>query len=210
MSKKNSLILTFVSVLVLVVVVVGASFAYFASTSNITTTMQLVSQSSTAAVFASSKGNDLSLSITTDKMLKAQTNSTTEPVAAQGTAKLKVNLTADAGTTCTYSIGYVNTGDAYTEVPKTAPNHSYEFEVSGSSSRTGDPSMAVTSYTTLKTGTSSTPVTVISNAQIVVPAGQTSAPATTWTFTAKFYNLNAVQALNKTYSGYFKVTSVVC
>lgn len=210
MGKKNAFVLTIISVFVLVVVVVGASFAYFATDLSTEDATEVVARTPTAAVFASTKGNDLSLSITTDKMLQAQTSGVNEPVASEGTATLKVSLTADAGTSCTYSIGYVDTGADYVEVSSSAPNHSYEFEVSGASSKTGDPSMAVTSYTTLKTGTVVSPKIVVSNATITVPAGEVSAPITTWTFTARFYNINNTQALGKTYSGYFQVLNVVC
>ena len=205
MSKNNSLVMTVVAVAILIVMVVGATFAYFASTNTITATANLNVTTQTAASFTSSAGTPLSLNITADKMLKSETSDADEPLAAEGNTTLTVNLTAAVGTTCTYDITYTNTGDQYTPVAKKATNHQFEFEVDGSSNKSGEKTMAITSYGDLTAGTS----TVISGASISVTTGTAATPVV-WTFNARFYNLNAAQATEKNYGGYFKVANVLC
>ena len=215
MEKKNSLLLTIIAIAVLLVSVVGATFAYFASSNTIDATANLTATTSSAASFSSQAGSPINLNITGDLMMKSQASSDNEPEAANGSTTLTISLTASAGTTCTYDIGYVNTGDAYTAVVPdggVAKNHSHEFEIEGSSSQSGDAQFALTTYQTISTGTESAPAMIIDNASITVPSGQTKAEDIIWTFTARFYNMNAPQATNKTYGGYFRVIdgSVLC
>lgn len=205
MSKNNSIVMTVVAVAVLIVMVVGSTFAYFASQNTITATANLNVATQTGAAFTSSAGSPLSLNITADKMMQAAATNANEPLAANGETTLTINLTAAVGTECSYDIFYTNTGDAYQAVAKKASNHQFEFEVEGSSNQSGDPVMAITSYDALKSGSKA----VITGAKIKVTSGTTATPVI-WTFKARFYNLAAEQATNKKYGGYFKVENVVC
>lgn len=195
MEKKNYVLLTIIAIAVLLVSVIGATFAYFASTTSIDAQAKLTARtSSQAAVFTSSSDKNIDINITTANMLEANGGPTV--VAGQDTAKLTVNLTGEGSTSCTYNISYTKTGDTYTP---TAGQEGKEFLISGLSDKSGNPTMAETGYENISAN-------VITGATI--SAGET----TVWTFTAKIYNLGVNQSglINKTYTGSFKVSSVTC
>lgn len=215
MEKRNSILLTIIAIAVLLVSVVGATFAYFASTNTINATANLTATTSEAASFASQAGTPINLNITGDLMMEAKASNTNEPLAANGETTLTITLTASGGSRCKYDIGYVNTGANYTAVvPEggVAPNHSHEFEVEGSSDKDGEKTFELTTYQTIVGGTEDTPYKVIDDAIIEVPQGDTEATPVVWTFKARFYNMNAPQLTQQTYSGYFRVIegSVLC
>ncbi|NMA50362.1 MAG: hypothetical protein GX951_00730 [Mollicutes bacterium] len=202
MEKKNYILLTIIAIAVLLVSVIGATFAYFASTTTITATSALeAATSASAAVFSSSSTNGISLTVTTADMQQAAGGSGV--VAATDEGDLTVTLTADEGTVCTYNISYTHDSSESAYTP-TVGYENQEFLVSGSSNKVGETkSLSATRYDQL-TGN------VITGATIT--AG-TSTTTVTWTFTATIYNLgvNQFAALgNKTFKGSFKVSTVKC
>lgn len=205
MEKKNYILLTIIAIAVLLVSVIGATFAYFATTTQTTAKSSLqATTSGSAAVFSTSSTDNLELTITTADMQQGAVGGGSQ-AAETDTGDLVVSLTGGAGTTCTYNITYTKDergveaggGDVYT------PTQGYEtseFVISGTSDKNGQPTLAATGYGSLS-------ATVITGASI--GAGET----VTWTFTATIYNLNVNQwtALgNKTFKGSFQVASVVC
>ena len=200
MENKNSFILILVSVIVLFVAVVGASFAYFAASTTTTATSALqVTTAASAPVFTSSSTDGISVTVTTANM--QQSAGGAGVVAASDTGNLVVSLTGNTGTTCSYNITYTHDTSADTYTP-TSGQEANEFLVSGTSNKSGGEPKAFTNrrYDQL-TGT------IVSGATI--SASQTI----TWTFTATIYNLgvNQFAALgNKTFKGSFKVSTVTC
>ncbi|NMA50363.1 MAG: hypothetical protein GX951_00735 [Mollicutes bacterium] len=200
MEKKNYILLTIIAVAVLLVSVIGATFAYFASTTTITATSALqATTSASAAVFTSSTSDSITLSITTAKMQQTGSGDTTE--ADKDTGDLTVSLTGDTGTSCTYNISYTKDSNYDTYTP-TSGQETKEFLISGTSNKEGgEPKEFSNRRYDQFTGN------VVTGAQI--SAGKTIK----WTFTATIYNLGVDQStalLNKEFRGSFKVSSVSC
>lgn len=225
MERKNTLLLTVIAIATLLVAVIGATFAYFASETNVEATAGVTAQTGTAASFSSSSTDAIELNITGDLMMQGAAE--TEPLAQSDSADLIVNLSAAEGTTCSYKIGYVNTADeenVYEPVSPTTEGRKFEFEITASYCQEEDCAAEGATWTPqnlgaeepeigyadLLDGTVDTPHTVIDEVTISVEAGETTAVPVTWKFTANFYNLNAPQATNKLYTGYFVVTDVEC
>lgn len=203
--KKSSIILMVIALVTLLVSVIGATFAYF-TTGKTVANLNLTANTQGAAAFTATPGAGIALSITADKMQQTNVSNTTP--SATGNSTLTVKLTSPANGTnvsCTYDIKYVDTGDAYTKVSAMGYTHEFSLEGSGKTGATAEAkSMAVTDYNTLTGKTT----TVVSGASI--SASTTTGTSTVWTFTAKFYNVNAAQATNKKYAGNFYVDNVRC
>ena len=230
MERKNTLLLTVIAIATLLVAVIGATFAYFASTTEIEATANVTATTGAAASFSSSSTDALELNITAALMTEASAE--TEPEAANDSANLIVNLSAAANVECTYNIGYVNTateGNEYTPVEPTTDSRSYEFEITASYCQEEDCTLETATWTPYNLNGENAEIgyaallttdtqpeegeaykAVVKNATIAVPEGATTAIPVTWKFTGRFYNLNAEQATEKVYSGYFKVMEAKC
>jgi len=90
MEKRNTLLLTVIAVATLLVAVVGATFAYFASTPSTGNGLALNATTQAASAAFTATAGTLTLEITADEMLRGSAT------AAEGD-----NLLADAATTAT-------------------------------------------------------------------------------------------------------------
>jgi len=200
MEKKNTILLTVIAVATLLVAVVGASFAFFAVQETNNANVDITTTTAKASdVFSATGSGALSLNVTNDVMQEA--SSTSNPVAVSAEdSNMKVSLTAGSGkASCTYKITYTNTGAEYKMTANAA--NGLEYTIAGTD---GTQTIAETNMDKV---TSFGPFTIEDTYEEA-----SAATVQTWTFTAKFYNLAVEQNdhLNKTYSGTFKVTDVVC
>ena len=207
MEKKNTILLTVIAVATLLVAVVGASFAFFAVQETNNANVDITTTTAKANdVFSATGSGALSLAVTNDVMQKAATlGESGQPennlvaVSAEDN-NMKVSLTAGSGkASCSYKITYTNTGAEYKMTADAA--NGKEYTIAGTD---GTQTIAETNMDKV---TSFGPFTIEDTYEEA-----SAATVQTWTFTAKFYNLAANQNdhLNKTYSGTFKVTDVVC
>ncbi len=210
--KKNNIVLMIVTILTFLVLIIGATYAFF-STGNMNITNVANANTVTERnnmVFVTLGGN-MSLDITVASMQKANSNN----VAAENSTTLTVNFTpnTDYNMVCTYDIVYEWTSsDKYTAHTSGVTANEYTIQgILASNAHAGDGTnyiyierdLSVFSYTNNST-------TVVSGATI----DGTSSTTTTavWTLTSKFYNVNQDQSAlsGKTYSGKFKVANVSC
>jgi len=127
MEKRNTLLLTVIAVATLLVAVVGATFAYFASTSSVTNTLDLntTTQASTASLTAEQAA--LAMTVTPDLMQKGDAKN---EVAKFATEDLKVTLSSTMPATCTYNISWAwDSGVTYTPVASLDSLGGKEFTV---------------------------------------------------------------------------------
>lgn len=135
MEKRNTLLLTVIAIATLLVAVVGATFAYFATTQNIDANVAVNVQTATkAASFISSASGDLNITVEAHEMQEGdadnehQSTNTTLAAGLTDTETLTVKLSAaaeDAESKCTYDIIYTWSSPTYTI--KT-PNPAYVSE----------------------------------------------------------------------------------
>lgn len=201
-NNKKNLTLSIVAVAVLMVAAIGATFAYFTASQSIAANLNLSATTGTVASLTATAGGGISMSITGAQMLESAASNTTPK--GNSTSTLKVTLTGDAGSSCTYDVIYTDTSTT-----KYAQQVAGEFTLEGSESTTSK-TIAANSYANYGSGTA---VKVNGNTKmtITIGAGKTSAEHN-WTFTAKFYNMPQDQSAlaGKTYKGSFKVANVVC
>ena len=222
MEKRNTLLLTVIAVATLLVAVVGATFAYFASsiTPGEGLNLDVTAEASTAQFAAT--GTTFQMTVTPDLM--QQGSSANNPVAKSTTGTFTVSLgTEAAAVTCTYNIkfkwtngsSYTPTTGLYDAQGAAAVNGGKEFTVkaalaTNSQVTTGENSIVeeVNLDKLVNEGV------VISGATIAVDAATKTAEAV-WTFTTNFYNLSLNQSAlagegSKTYTGNFYADNVVC
>jgi hypothetical protein len=205
MEKRNTLLLTVIAVATLLVAVVGATFAYFATSTTgasgnigITANTAAGGNSTFTAV-----GDTISLNITAADMQQS--------AVAEGTAKATDNATLTVSytsgstnsTSCTYNVYYKweSGSSAYTPVTSGTSNKEFTYAVSGDMT-VSETNFVATDTTEHQLGTQQT----ITNASASVPTTKT------YTVDAKFYNLNADQSTNSNAS--FKLSvyvgNIVC
>lgn len=198
MEKRNTLLLTVVAIATLLVAVVGATFAYFAASTETDNTLGVTANTMGGSTFVATPGSPIALDITADVMQQSNTNNTTAAKSANSTLEVKLASPAnDTTVSCTYDIVYYDTGDTFTTVKP--EGYAHEFTLSGTDMTTLD-------YETIDATTRK--VTVIDNAEIT--ANTTAGTTKQYTFQADFYNVAAAQATGKHYAGYFAVENVVC
>lgn len=122
LEKKNTMVLTIVAVVTLIVAVAGATFAYFGSfTSNVANKVSVntTTEAASSSTFYSQTAS-ITMTVPSNQMVKGAGTSLVQ--AATESGNLNVTLTSAAGatttTTCTYDIYYANTG---TTIYGTAP-----------------------------------------------------------------------------------------
>lgn len=222
MEKRNTLLLTVIAVATLLVAVVGATFAYFAST--VETNNTVVVQATTAGANSSfiALGDEISLTVNAADMQIGQLydsgtlDTTANKVVAEDNGTLNVTYLSGSteNTSCTYDIYYQWVDGNETEAgiqdsyELTDANFPLEFTYSIASSA-NDLTVSETNFV----NTTATAQKVNSGSLSIANASDTTATAQTYTVTAKFYNINADQTqkqAGKTYSLKFYVDNVVC
>ena len=205
MDKKNTLLLTVIAIATLLVAVVGATFAYFATntesaTGNVGVTANTAAGGS--SVFTAT-GNTIDLDITAADMQQS--------AVAEGTAKASDNATltvsytsgSENETSCTYNVYYKWSNGSSTYTPVTSGTSIKEFTYAVS----GDMTVAETNFVATdaaehQLGTQQT----ITNDSVDTPSTKS------YTIEAKFYNLNADQSTNQdaSFQLEFYVDNIVC
>lgn len=204
-SKKSTILLTVVAVATLMVAVVGASFAFFAVQASNDAKVEVTATTAEGSdIFKATGSGTLELDVTNAVMM--QGNAGQNVVAASDTdSSMKVSLTAGDGTaTCTYDLVWDETSATAYKISATAEAKGYskEFTLEGSSAAGAVAEINVDAIASNG---------VLGNYTIANTAGSAET-VQTWTFTAKFYNLDADQAvqMNKTYTGNITVDNVQC
>jgi len=217
MEKRNTLLLTVIAVATLLVAVVGATFAYFASTSetedNLTVNATLNPNTSSFTVVA----GDLSINVAPELMIETQRSTT--PKATDNDTLVVTYNSGGVGMTCTYDILWVwdTEYEKSVTLPLTTDNGTYNYEMSLQSTTTP----AAGSTATVLSETNIDNLTLTGAAQNILHSGEVIKSAgtevsNTYTYTLNFYNVDADQtALLKngeatTYEGHLAVDNVVC
>ncbi len=210
--KKNNIVLMIVTILTFLVLIIGATYAYFSTGNmNITNVANANTVTERNNMVFVTLGGSMSLDITVASMQKANSNN----VAAENNTTLTVNFTANAdySMVCTYDIIYEWTSsDKYTSHTSGVTDN--EFTIQGSLAGNShtyeginsiyiDKDLSTLTYTNYS-------ATVVSGAQID-GTGNTMSTAV-WTLSSKFYNVSQDQSAlsGKTYAGRFKVANVSC
>lgn len=192
--KKSNVVFLMLTIIVLIITVVGATFAWFsASVTNSATTAVNV-DATAAGVFTSVSGTAIDMDITGNIMASSASNGNTAVVSKTGTIKVTYTAGDTSGSRCTYNV-VLNKNTASTYSPTsyyTSNKTTYKFEFSVQASINGTyhgsgtaPSKAETNMSDLTF--SSNVATLISGASI--QSKSTSAVTDTWDVTLKFYNL---------------------
>lgn len=196
MDNKNTILLTVVAVATLLVTAVGATFAYFTAQVDHNNTITVEATTGKTASFISEAGEPLAFEVKSSDMLESKVDS----VNPKGTdnSTMKVTLTGDPGTTCTYKLTYVDTSEEpyVVQVPG-----EFMLNVKEQSATEG------TNYSYDKVAEE---LAKITNTITIAP--ETNETVQVWNLTLNFYNLNDEQKelADKVYSGYFQVTDVNC
>ena len=205
-AKKSTILLTVVAVATLMVAVVGASFAFFAVQATNNAEVEVTTTTAEGSdIFSATGSGTLELDVTNDKMLQAAGGQ--DVVAVSDTdSSMVVSLTAGTGVaTCTYDLVWDETSTTAYKISDTATAKGYtkEFTLTGTSAAGSVDEINVDAIATNG---------VLGNYTITNAASDGAATTQTWTFTAKFYNLDVDQAvqMNKTYVGNVKVANVQC
>lgn len=103
--KKNTVLLIVIAIATLVVAVVGATFAYFASSTTSTGNLTVNAVTGKTATFVSSASDTINLNITSDKMQKGGTYGEIDN--SNGSVEITYTAGGDTATSCTYDILYV-------------------------------------------------------------------------------------------------------
>ncbi len=210
--KKNNAVLITIIIVILLALVIGATYAYFATGNlNITNVANVNTVTERNNMVFDTLGGGMSLNITAANMSESLSGN----LAAENNTTLTVNFTANTSYSmvCTYDIVYEWTSsDKYTA--HTSGVSSNEFTIQGTlanNAHVSEGTNNISSETDLSTLTyTNYSATVVSGAQIDGTGNTTSTAV--WTLTSKFYNVNADQSTlsGKTYAGKFKVANVSC
>ena len=200
MEKRNTMLLTVVAIATLLVAVVGATFAYF-------TAMGDTSGRSDVRVITSSHdntvatGGDVTLTVTAADMTKLAGTSGGTPVGATkdpGSVKLTTTLGSGGGTSvCTYDLVYtpIANGEFTNSTANTSnkPEFVLRIQATAAGANTSISSGYATEEDKDVAGyTSSSPLTLVSNATLTV-TGVSSEGSVTWSIRPIIYNYDFIQ-----------------
>ena len=197
-SKKRNLIILISIVLVLMITLIGFSFAYFAInntvTNNLNTNVNIAGGN--LVNFTVTGSGNLNVNVSGANMLNGTINS----VAGTNTTTLTVSLQSDDNITCTYDIVW-SWNSGYNSYTKTTYSGN-EFTVSGTSNQSQTLSeVQLPNYSTSTTTLGSYSITA-----------NNTTTSQVWTFTGNFYNINANQDnhAGHTYSGKIAIANSTC
>jgi len=211
--KKNNLILMIVTVSIFVVLLVGATYAYFASNTNVGNGLDFsTTLDDNNIAFAATSGS-LSLHVKAENMLESQTgNGAVLAAESVGEDNIIITLSSNTETpiACTYNMyfkwneNYVyssNYNDFYNEF-------TLELDLLDNNGTGSEGINAFAGEKPIITGANKTKI--VNGAYIV---GSSSDPGSQeWIPTAKFYNLTRDQSAlaGETFSGKFTIEDVEC
>ena len=195
MEKKNTVLLTVIAIATLLVAVVGATFAYFASNSSNDASATITTTTAKAMDLFKATG-EVSLTVDANNSIMAEVNA--GKANATDSKDIEVSLVAGSGTaTCTYDLIWTPAaGEGYDTYAKTEG--------------------ATKEYTLAITNAGSFTETNVDELQTILandlPIETTSETSVTHTVTATFYNLEIPQTVqeDKTFGGTVTVGDVHC
>ena len=201
--KRNTMYITIIAVIVLLVAVIGATFAYFqaqigaGATANVTVTTQTTDSLAFNAT-----------SITVGPVTQANFGSGSGNKSQSGNASVVLTSSNTASSTYCYTAGLTVTSNNFVY---TVNNSTPELTVSATKNSTA----VLTNYdiTTKTSGTVSFPTALNgSTTKHTITAASGSTTTDTWVITVTFINLNSDQQGNtgKTFTGNVVFTKVAC
>lgn len=209
--KKGNIVLIIVAILVLLALVIGATYAFFSSNVTISNAANVNVITEGNNMVFDTLGGAMTLNVTATNMSQAASSN----IAAQNNTTLTVNFQAntDYSMVCSYDIVYEWTStDKYQAHSSGVTEWEYTIKASLASNAhvyEGDNLIKVEQDLSAIVGNQNS-ATVVSGATI--DGTGTSTSTAIWTLTSKFYNVNANQSglSDKVYTGNFKVTNVSC
>ena len=218
-NNKVKIMGVFASVLLLVIVIT-ASFAYFGSfnvslNNNVAVNVNSVSPGDGTFI---SNATQLNLQVPAVNMSQTQANNTV--AALENTATLSVSLTSgseDVTTTCTFDIYYEYTGSNFYGVSPSTKTNGIDKEItmtvnapSGTSNFSTETNFDYNTSTGWVIENSKRKVKLVENATITNSG--TTATVQEYTFTGKYYNLDISQEqlANKSFTGIIYVSKKEC
>jgi len=214
--KKNNLILMIVTISIFVVLLVGATYAYFASNTNTGNGLDFSATLDDNNIAFTATSGTLSLHVAAENMLESQTGSG-DVIAAEstGTENITVSLSSNTETpiACTYNVYFQwNNGQAYL-TPTNANKNEFtlELELQDSDGTGSEGTNKFASETQLTRVITTTNKTLIVEGASIVGSSLDSG-SQTWVPTAKFYNLTDNQSAlaGSTFGGKFTIEDVEC
>jgi len=214
--KKNNLILMIVTISIFVVLLVGATYAYFASNTNTGNGLDFSATLDDNNIAFTATSGTLSLHVAAENMLESQTGSG-DVIAAEstGTENITVSLSSNTETpiACTYNVYFQwNNGQAYL-TPTNANKNEFtlELELQDSDGTGSEGTNKFASETQLTRVITTTNKTLIVEGASIVGSSLDSG-SQTWVPTAKFYNLTDNQSAlaGATFGGKFTIEDVEC
>ena len=221
-NNKTNIFITGLALLMLLIVTISATYAYFDSKFASTNALNVSASTSDAATFTAYTVDQIEFTVTADDFFEPSPNPSKSD---NGQVVAKLSSPVENKTVyCSYDIDLVwDTENQYTS-PSMIFNNEYKYEISllGNQSVTGDTTGYVYSNSNL-TETNLTDFTwsgdigsigrsakVVSGAKIY---SKSMNPTTvTWNFTLNFYTLPEDQSaiMAKNYGAHLAVTNVVC
>jgi len=214
--KKNNLILMIVTISIFVVLLIGATYAYFASNTNTGNGLDFSATLDDNNIAFTATSGTLSLHVAAENMLQSQVGQG-DAIAAESVGEENITITLSSNTeapiACTYNVYFQwNTNEAYL-TPTNANKNEFTLELDlqdsdGTGSEGTNKFANETQLTRVITTTNKT--LVVENAYIV--GNSVNSGSQTWVPTAKFYNLTDNQSAlaGATFGGKFTIEDVEC
>ena len=214
--KKNNLILMIVTISIFVVLLVGATYAYFASNTNTGNGLDFSATLDDNNIAFTATSGTLSLHVAAENMLQSQVGQG-DVLAAESVGEENIAITLSSNTetpiACTYNVYFQwNNGQAYL-TPTNANKNEFTLELDlqdsdGTGSEGTNKFASETQLTRVITSTNKT--LIVEGASIVGSSADSGSQ--TWVPTAKFYNLTDDQSAlaGSTFGGKFTIEDVEC
>lgn len=200
MEKKNTVLLTVIAIATLLVAVVGATFAYFASSATYDEKTTVTATTAKANdVFTYTASNEIKLAGITNTNMSFENKG---QFSDEASAKTTVSLQAgDGNASCTYDLVWTETSAENYALSSTLTDGTKEFTLQGTDGTQKFEEINVDDITG-----------VLGSYEITDNGSDAIASTQEWTFKALFYNLDADQndQLNKTFTGEISVANVKC
>ena len=216
--RNNTAMLTVIAIATLLVAVVGATFAYFSTTTNNNADVTVTATTKAADLFTAAGTAAINLNVEASEMQKTEGNDNYSVTGATDTKAnaITVTLKANSGeASCDYDVVYVPT-TSYTATQSSL----IEYGIIGTCSDSTNSFTRVNAAgagSSLTDGASTvTGIMLKQNARIVNTAneGATQSETTqTWSFTGDYYNLGTVDqsaAAGSAFGGEIRVINVRC
>ena len=216
MEKKNTILLTVIAIATLLVAVVGATFAYFATTEEYNNVTTLTATTPSASSVFKTEGGTIALTVEPITMVESRAGIASNN--ANGTLEVSYLSGSTTATSCTYNLYYkyaTSNVDEYTrtitDIDKDNAAVSaleFTYKLDGTSDDPNVVSIAEANFA----NTSSNPVKLTNQLVYINNASATEETVHTYDITATWYNIEANQNAmsDKTFVVDFYVDDVTC